>query len=210
MMSWLAENFPAGKNYLVCQNDKEQLNLFVTEHLLTPFQTGRKQNLWGAEAEKLPQIGRKLGWVPNKIPATFLTDTVENEIADAAAAAENCMQALQQHLDSSRNLLHRLNLLHLAQQHPLSLSEGETKMLWFLTQWVKKINYMIIGYLPSSLSATRVNELVNFILEKTNRIDACPVMILGYEANQIEWCKDLLSRLDWQVISSLPEYKKAI
>jgi ABC-type molybdenum transport system ATPase subunit/photorepair protein PhrA len=205
MMAWLGENFPAGKNYLVGQNHKEQINSFLIERMVVPFQSGRKHRLWGIEAERLHQIGRKLGWVPNKIPGTFLSDTVENEIADAAAAAENYMQPLHQHLDIARNLLSRLNLLHLAQSHPLFLSEGETKILWFLTQWVKKMSYLIIGYLPSSLSISKVSELVNFMLEENGRLDSQPVIILGYEPSQIEWCQGLFSHQDWQVVSALPE-----
>ena len=80
MIEWLNQNFPVGKNYLVCQNDKEQINSLLMERLVAPFQTGRKHNLWGEAAEKLPQIGKRLGWVPNKLPAIFLTETVENEI----------------------------------------------------------------------------------------------------------------------------------
>ncbi len=205
MMAWLCKNFPAGRNYLVTQNHKEQINSFLMERLVAPFQAGRKHNLWGTEAERLPQIGRELGWVPNQIPATFLTDTVENEIADASAAAENYLQPLQEHLDTARTLLSRLNLIHLAQRHPLFLSEGETKILWFLTQWVKKISYLIIGYLPSTLSMARVNELVNFMLEANNWKDSSPVIILGYEPSQVEWCKKLLSHQDWQVVPAIPE-----
>lgn len=210
MIAWLTQNFPPSKNYLVCLKHKEQLNDFLMERLVAPFQTGRKYNLWGEVAERLPQIGKKLGWVPNKIPATFLTDTVENEIAEALASAENYLQPIQQHFETARNLLSRLNLLSLAQQHPLFLSEGETKILWFLTQWVKKISHLIIGYLPSSLSTPRVNELINFMLEEINGNQSHPVIILGYESSQVEWCKTLFSYQDWQVVPNLPELRETI
>lgn len=209
MIEWLYQNFPIGRNYLVCQNQKEQINSFLMERLVVPFHTGRKHNLWGEVAEKLPLIGKQLGWVPNKIPAIFLTETVENEIADALAAAENYLQPNHNHFKMARTLLNRFNLLNLAQQNPLFLSEGETKILWFLTQWVKKPAYLIIGYLPSCLSGQKIKDVFYFLNTESKVSNPYPVIILGYHPDQTDWCGELFSHEEWQVIPTLPQYKRA-
>jgi len=198
MIEWLNQNFPVGKNYLVCQNDKEQINSLLMERLVAPFQTGRKHNLWGEAAEKLPQIGKRLGWVPNKLPAIFLTETVENEIGDALAVSNDYLQPAPEHLEVARELLNRFDLLHLAPRNPLFLSEGETKILWFLTQWVKKPIYLIIGYLPAGLSKQRISDVINFLSGEKQTCDNSPVIILGYQPDQADWCANLFSSNKWQ------------
>lgn len=203
MLEWLNQNFPIGKNYLVCQNDKEQINNFLMKQLVAPFQTGRKHNLWGVAARELPQIGRQLGWVPNKIPAIFLAETVENEIADALAAANDYLHPIAEHLEAARILLNRFDLLHLAQRNPLFLSEGETKIIWFLTQWVKQPTYLIIGYLPAGLSKQRIKDVLNFLGEEKQTNENSPVVIMGYQPNQADWCANLLSSNEWQKTASL-------
>jgi len=208
MIEWLDQNFPIDKNYLVCQNHKEQLNSFLMERLVEPFHSGRKHNLWGEVAERLPLIGKKLGWVPNKMPAIFLTETVENEIADALAASENYLQSTHNHFKIARNLLSRFNLLNLAQRNPLFLSEGETKIIWFLIQWVKKPTYLIIGYLPSSLSVQKVKDVFNFLNTERKTSNPYPVIILGYHPDRTDWCGELFSLREWQVIPSLPQLRR--
>jgi len=206
MIEWLRQNFPTGINYLVRQDDKEQINSFLMELLVAPFQKGRKHNLWGEVAERLPLIGKKLGWVPNKIPGTFLTDTVEGEIADAVAAADSHLQPLVSHFEKSRNLLQRFKLLYLSQQHPLSLSQGETKLIWFLSQWVKKPEYLIIGHLPSGISSQRIKDMVNFLNRECNSSICYPIIILGFQPGYTEWCNKLISHQEWKVVSDWPEY----
>jgi energy-coupling factor transporter ATP-binding protein EcfA2 len=210
MIDWLGQNFPVGKNYLVCQSHKEQINSFLMERLVVPFQTGRKHNLWGEVAKKLPQIGQKLGWVPNKVPAIFLTETVEDEIADAMAAASNCLQPVQEHIEKARELLNRFNLLNLAHRNPSFLSEGETKIVWLLTQWVKRPIYFIIGYLPSGLSRQRIKNVIDFLNDETKNSDNTPVIILGYQPDQTDWCTNLFSNEEWQIIPNWHEQTNLI
>jgi len=198
MIGWLRNNFPVGHHYLVQQEQKEQINAILTEQLVSPFQSGRKHNLWGAAAKKLPLIGKKLGWVPNKIPATFLNGTVEAEIADAVGAAENYFEPLPRHFQLAQQLLSRFDLSHLAAQNPLFLSEGETKILWFLTQWVKKPEYLVIGYLPAALSTYRITEMVNFIIDQESN---SPTLVLGFQPDDAGWYAPLLSHSDWKIIS---------
>jgi len=210
MIAWLHQNFPPGRNYLVHQNDKEQINSFLMERLVTPFQKGRKHNLWGEVAEKLPVIGKKLGWVPNKIPGTFLADTVENDIADALAATDSHFKPLIHHFEKARNLLSHFNLLYLSQQNPLSLSRGEKKLIWFLSQWVKQPEYLIIGYLPAGLSPARIQDVIKFINEKPGQSSPGPSIILGFQQGQTEWCNELFLHKNWRVISHWTEYNPMI
>ena len=132
MIAWLQQNFPLGKNYLVAQTHREQLNSILMPYLLTQFQSGRKQNLWGEKAMELPTIGRELGWIPNKMPGTFLNETVGLELADAIATTKNNVLPGFHEIQTAHVLLHRIHLSDLAERHPLQLSEGETKILWFL------------------------------------------------------------------------------
>jgi energy-coupling factor transporter ATP-binding protein EcfA2 len=205
MIEWLDQNFPIGKNYLVCQDHKEQINSFIEARLVASFHAGRKHNLWGEIAARLPQIGKQVAWVPNKMPAIFLNETVEHEIADALAAAEAYLQPGDKHIETARKLLSQFDLLHLAQQNPFFLSEGETKMLWLLTQWVKKPVYLIIGYLPSGLSKQKIHSILSFIIEQKNRPDRNPAIILGYQPDQADWCANLISDKEWQIIPNWPE-----
>jgi energy-coupling factor transporter ATP-binding protein EcfA2 len=205
MIEWLEQNFPVGKNYLVCQHHKEQINSFLMERLVAPFQTGRKHNLWGEVAKKLPQIGQQLGWVPNKLPAMFLTESVEDEIADAMAAADNCLLPTEEHIEKARQLLKQFDLFKLCSRNPSFLSDGETKIIWFLTQWVKRPIYLIIGYLPSGLSKQRIKDVITFLDEEKTNSDAAPVIILGYQPDQTDWCVNLLSNEQWQIIPNWHE-----
>lgn len=205
MIDWFIKNFPIGKHYLVCQPHGEQINAYLIDRLVAPFQIGPKHNLWGKVAKQLPAIGKKLGWVPNKIPAIFLNDKVETEIADAIAARENCLRPELHHFENARMLLDRFNLHELAQRNPMFLSEGETKILWFLTQWVKKPQYLVIGYLPASLSTHRTTDLVNFLLEELSQSDTMATLILGYQLEYRAWCSELFSSNNWEIISRWPD-----
>ncbi len=197
MMNWLTQHFEIGRNYLIAQQHREQLNTLIFERLVAPFQIGRKQHLWGELARQLPAIGRRLGWVPNQIQALFLNRTVEEEIADAAGAAERLLRPQQRHLELAIHLLDQLRLSHLAHRPPLSLSEGETKIVWLLTQWVKSADYLVIGDLPANLFAPKVAELTDFILAPSNRRFGPKTIILGYQPDQIDWCRHILARSDW-------------
>lgn len=205
MIDWLTRNFDIGNNYIILQQHSEELNTLLADRLVAPFHIGRKHNLWGELAQQLPAIGRRLGWVPNQIPALFLNRTVQEEIADAAAAAEQMLQPMSRHFELASQLLANLGVEQMAYRSPLSLSEGETRIAWFLTQWVKSPDYLIIGYLPANLFAPKVIELVDFILDRTNQPPGPKTIILGYQADQIDWCMKLLARSDWHKLDSLPE-----
>jgi len=204
MIQWLHENFPNGSNFLIEQNDAEQINTCLSRELVLPSYIGRKQNLWGEAARHLSEIGKKIGWVPNKIVTTFFTDSVEMEIADAYAAREGLLQSNKQHLEQSRKILAHFNFLHFAQRNPYFLSEGESKLLCFLIQWVKQPEYLIIGHLPSSLSKKRTDEVVNFIQELNVNFESRITIILGFVAHQKDWFNVLLNDSKWKISHQLP------
>lgn len=204
MIAWLTQNFDIGGNYLVAQQHSEQLNTLLAEQLVAPFHVGRKHNLWGVLARQLPAIGRRLGWVPNQLPALFLNRTVLEEIADAAAAAEQLIEPMERHFEQASQLLSKLRLERLSFRSPLSLSEGETKIVWLLTQWIKSPDFLVIGHLPTNLFASKVVELIDFISDASNRQPGPKTIILGYQSDQMEWCERLLARSDWHRLDSLP------
>ena len=205
MIESLLNNFPAGKNYLVCQEYSEQINSFLFEKLVSPFQHRHRQNLWGSAAKNLPLLGRNIGWIPNKIPATFLSETVESEIAEACSVQENILQPEKKHFIATRKLLDQFNLTELSGRNPFFLSEGETKMVWFFTQWMKQPDYLIIGYLPSGLSKPRIQNVLDFFVEQEEESTRHPVIILGYIAHQRDWCASLLEQKNWENISHCPK-----
>ena len=204
MIDWLYKNILRGSNYLVEQKDAEQINDYVSKQLIRPFYIGRKQSLWGETADKLSISGKKIGWVPNKLPASFLADTVESEIADAFAAQEGMLQSDKKHCNQAREIMQQLNISHLGQYRPYYLSDGEKKLLWFITQWVKQPEYLIVGHLPSSLSKTRTDELLDFLIQSETESKNNITMVLGYIAQQNSWCSKLQTNEKWKIIHKLP------
>lgn len=201
MIERICRNFPAPAHYLICQTDAEQMNSHLMQQLVQPFQKGRKHSLWSTAARQLPELGRHIGWVPNKLPGTFLSETVVMEIADACAAQHNSLTAQPEHVRLAEDLLQRLQLSELAWRNPFSLSEGETKLVWLLTQWAKGPEYLIIGYLPTSLSAPNIRRVLQFFMEPPSSSPQMPVIILGYLANHIDWCQSLLKHRNWKAIA---------
>jgi len=204
MIDWLKKNYLPGSNYLVGQKDAEQINNCMSRQLVLPACVGRKQSLWGEAAQNLSAIGNKIGWVPNKLYAAFFAESVEMEIADACAAREGLLQADKNHVDYSREILKKFNFFHFALRNPYFLSEGETKLLWFLTQWVKQPEYLIIGHLPSSLSKSRTDEVVNFILKSEPNLERSTTFILGFVPHQKDWFSELLKNSKWKISEMSP------
>jgi len=198
MIEWLHKRFPQGSNYLVAQKNVEEINNCMSRQLILPACVGRKHSLWGESAQSLSAIGNKIGWVPNKLHASFFTDTVEMEIADACAAKEGLLKPDINHMEQTREILMHFNFLHFAPRNPYFLSDGETKILWFLTQWIKQPDYMIIGHLPSSLSARRTQELVNSISRSMTNSEINMTIILGYVVHQKDWFSELSRNHKWK------------
>jgi len=204
MIEWLRHEFPRPFHYLVALRDTEEINRFLESRLVQPFQQGRKQKLWGREAQDLPIIGRRTGWVPNASVGAFLNETVEMEIADAFAASENYAASASRFLPEARSLLQRFDLSSLSQQNPYFLSEGESKLLWLLTQWAKQPEFLIIGYLPANLSQHRLAQVVDFLFETRAGSTMTPTCVLGFVPDSAEWCLSLNGSRDWKIVDAWP------
>ena len=204
MIDWLENHFPPGSNYLVAQDNVEQLNAYLFNEFVSTRNSGRKQSLWGESAQKLSSLGEKIGWVPNRFFAAFLSDTVEEEIAEAFAASQKLLQFDSTHLELSRGLLTHFDLLYLAERNPNLLSEGEAKLIWFLTQWAKQPLFLIIGYLPVSLSKKWIDDDVFFLKQSAGSENKNITIILGYLPFQIDWLNDLLNDQKWVNIQKMP------
>jgi ABC-type molybdenum transport system ATPase subunit/photorepair protein PhrA len=210
MKEWLQKKFPHGYNYFVAQQDAEQINQYMSRRLFLPTYDRSKQSLWGESARNLSAMGSKIGWVPNKLLAAFLAETVEMEIAEACAASEGLLQSKKKHVDYARELLAQLNLLQVAQKNPYTLSEGEVKLLWFITQWVKQPEYLIIGHLPSSLSIRRTHELLDFIWTSINNSKINKTIILGYVVCQKHWFSEFLKITNEKLTNKFRVYENFI
>ena len=125
------------------------------------------------------------------------------EIAEAFAAKQKLVQSNSLHLESGHKLLAQFDLLYLAQRNPYTLSEGETKLIWFLMQWAKQPLYLVIGYLPLSLSKKRTKDVVDFLKQALEYGNNKFTVILGYLPAQAGWLRELLTSQRWTNILAL-------
>ena len=195
MIDSLYRNFPRGRHYLVHQQEPGEIDTIISRGLFTQLQRGRKRNLWGELAGQLPEWGRKIGWVPDNFPLVFFSETVTGEIAGTMAASNNRIGTPRDELRRAAVLLRQMELTDLSRRNPFQLSQGETKLVWFLCQWAKSPEYLVIGHLPTSLSARRVAHLVGFLKKASTAAagDAMPTLVLGYTAGDQRWYQDLLT-----------------
>jgi ABC-type molybdenum transport system ATPase subunit/photorepair protein PhrA len=173
------------------------MDTIVSRRLFSSLQRGRKRNLWGELAGQLPEWGRKIGWVPDNFPFVFFSGTVAGEIAGAAAAVDNKIGLVRGGLRRAAILLRQMELTNLSRRNPFQLSQGESKLVWFLCQWAKSPDYLVIGHVPTSLSARRVADLVTFLKSASRLATAAsatfPTLILGYTTGDLQWYQDLLT-----------------
>jgi len=205
MYEYLSENFPRGNHYLVEEKEQNSIDVFFAEKMFNPSQEGRKHNLWGEFSRQIPVWGRCIGWVPNHFPLTFFSNTVGQEIANAIVSKQNKLTGEKKEIETARFLLEQIELPNLINRNPFFLSEGETKLIWFLCQWVKSPDYLIISYLPTSLSRQKINLLLKFLLNSArlskllNR--KAPTFIMGYTPDDTQWCEKLVLEKGWKRIS---------
>ena len=195
MIENLRSNFPRGRHYLVRQKEPGEIDAIMRQGLFAQLQRGRKRNLWGELAGQLPEWGRRIGWVPDNFPLVFFSETVIGEIAGAMAAVDNRIVPTRRELRRAAVLLRQLGLADLSRRNPFQLSQGETKLMWFLCQWAKSPEYLVIGHAPTSLSVRRVAHLVEFLREasKAATSEIMPTLVLGYTAGDRTWYQDLLT-----------------
>jgi hypothetical protein len=206
MLRYLQENFPRDYNYLIKLPGQLEIDNFIIETIFKPAQDGHRRYLWGDSAEKLPLTGRNIGWVPCHFSLTFFSESVEQEIANAFVSKMNQVQGGERELISARYLLRILEIESLANRNPYLLSEGESKLVWFLGQWAKSPDFFIMGHLPGSLSEQKTECLINFIL-KSNEIALAlainsPTFLLGFVGENETSYKKLLEEDNWKLLEN--------
>ena len=210
MINWLYKHFPPDKNYLVRQTDNGQINSSLNRCLVELFQSGPKHNIWGKNSEFLSEIGKNIGWVPDKIPATFLSDTAEEEIADVFAQKDGFFKPESKHFMQADEILSQFKIEALAKRNPFFLSEGETKILWLVTQVAKQPKYLIIGNLPLNLSPNRTQIILDYLMNTLLNDELSPIIILGYQQQHLEWCDSILKNDAWEKKQIWPEINDKI
>lgn len=204
MLNYFSKNFLRGPHYLVEVRDQNEIDRFLIEHLFNPSQVGHRRDPSVDIAQQIPLIGRKLGWVPNHFPFTFFSETVEQEIANAFVSKQNKLIGRDREIEKVRFLLEKLEIAYLAKHNPFFLSEGETKLVWFLCQWAKLPDYLIISYLPGSLSQQKIDQLLKFLLNSEQIAELStlksPTFILGYLSRDEQWCETLTLKKNWKKI----------
>ncbi len=206
MIHTLFKKITVGSNYLIEVSEPDLLDNILIGDLHYPHIGGVQNDyLWGKKGKWLSQIGQKLGWVPNQLPVTFFAETVLEEIAHSFVNSQNKLESSEIELNNARILLEQLQIAHLAGQNPFFLSAGESRLVWFLTQWAKQPSILVSGYLPTNLSPGRLLNLLNFIIHSEEMADRVRIkpsnFILGYLASQLDWI-DLItsSRINWKKI----------
>jgi hypothetical protein len=206
MIHTLFKKITVGSNYLIEVSEPDLLDNILIGDLHYPHIGGVQNDyLWGKKGKWLSLIGQKLGWVPNQLPVTFFAETVLEEIAHSFVNSQNKLESSEIELNNARILLEQLQIAHLAGQNPFFLSAGESRLVWFLTQWAKQPSILVSGYLPTNLSPGRLLNLLNFIIHSEEMADRVRIkpsnFILGYLASQLDWI-DLItsSRINWKKI----------
>ena len=210
MLNFLAEHFPPQFNYLVRQQIGGEIDSFFKAALYYRTESVHKKELWGKMSQRIPHWGKQLGWVPDHLPLLFLSETVELEIAEAFCSQYGRLNANEGDLSIARSLLTALKLSELSDRNPYFLSEGETKLVWLLSQWAKQPQYLIASNLPTSLSAHRLKTVIEF-LTSSEKISTTignsnpPILILGCLENQNQWFDGLLLNPKWKLVAKWPE-----
>ena len=209
MLNCLKKYFPPNAHYLILQKSQDEINSYFLGALFAGTQFMHKKDLWGKASEKIPQWGKQLGWVPDHFSLVFLSETVELEIAEALALKHSKYTTSKKELSIARSLLNKLGISELKDRNPFFLSEGETKMVWLLSQWAKLPQYLIIGNLPLSLSKNKLDKVLHFLLNSNNIANKMgfvgPTIILGCHGEKNNWYHELLSEPTWQLKTTWTE-----
>jgi len=204
VISDLERHFPRDGHYLLKQSHPGMIDQWIKGHVYDPFQRIAKHKLWGTEVKDVPMIGRWLGWVPDHFPFMFFSDRVVQEIADCMAVRNERVSGDKEDRMMAMELLSYVGLTDLAPNHPFFLSEGETKVIWLLCQWVKCPEYFIIGHLPSGLSENRLKSCLAFLLDSQSPAHSMgfssTTFILGYLNDDPEWYGCLMAEKNWKLV----------
>ncbi len=198
--------FSRGFHYLLLQKEGHRITDFFSDTLYKPLLSGHKQTIWGNFSQMLPQIGRKIGWVPDGIPLIFFNQTVLSEIAESCSIYRGTIEATDNDFQIAIELLNTFELSDISSRNPFFLSEGETKIVWFLTQWAKRPEYLFINNLHQSLSHRRSNQFLHFLKESDSFADNLgfrgPSVVLGIAHPETSRYENLISDIKWKLIDS--------
>lgn len=202
-LSLIEETFSRRFHYLLRQKTGQEITDFFRETLYMPFLSGHKKTMWGSFSKTLPKIGRKIGWVPDGIPLIFFNQTVHSEIAESSSISRGQIQAADADFQFATELLTLFELADIAYRNPFFLSGGETKIVWFITQWAKRPAFLFISSSGQSLSRYRTNQLLHFLKESDSLAEYFgfhgPTIVLGITQSESDQYQDLLSNNKWLV-----------
>ena len=201
IIDYLTSHLLAGSNYLVAEQNRGEIDQFLLKELYGDEKDSSRHGIWSERARSVSEIGKRIGWVPTNIPLVFFTDNVLEEIATASAVRRNEITARSEDYDIARVLLQHVDLLPLAQRQPHFLSEGETKIVWFLCQWAKAPEYLIVGDLPAAFSENRTAILVDVLIRSDDICNSIkiksPTFVLGYSPEHANWTVPLQKSTQW-------------
>ena len=197
----LNHHFSSGL-FLVKENVPGEIEQYLTAILFDPINQTSRHGIWGAEAQTISEIGKWLGWLPSQVPLLFFADTVVQEIANSFAAVNRKAAGSDRQRKKADQILKELDLAHLRKRNPYTLSLGESKIIWFINQWAKQPEYLIVSDFKAGLSNLLQNRLVQFIQnmmkvsQKTGKMKA---VILGVHPKAKLWAQNL-EKDGWQVL----------
>jgi len=196
------QRFPSGL-FLVMEDTPYEIDRFLNERLVKPLDQVSRQGLWGPEAQKISETGKWLGWVPSHTPFLFFADTVIQEIANGFAMHLQKAEGGEDERNKAEVLLKKMKFCHLAQRNPYTLSQGESKIIWFLTQWAKKPDYLIVSDFKAGLSDVLLDRLISFIKhhkKESGLQNNITTVILGFGSDEKSWAQNLENE-DWHLVS---------
>ncbi|MBN1155614.1 hypothetical protein JXB12_11920 [candidate division KSB1 bacterium] len=184
------------------------------KHIYHETTSVHKREIWGAKSRVTSLYGQRIGWVPNRFEFIFFSDSVVGEVAESLSHRHNSLKTDEQHFNQAKELIERLRIGHLRDANPAFLSEGETKLLWFLTQYAKSPEFMIIPRLTAGLSVMRVNTLIDFILD-SDRLDSpsngrSPKYVIGLSSSDSSYLDRFTSAGRWTVIQDVNFLRTAL
>ncbi len=189
---------PEGVSLLLEQHRPGLLDGWCEKLLSQPLP---RHSLWSEPARRLERIGGLAGWVPDHFPLFFFNERVLEETAAALSARRGQVRTETADRDRAAALLAELDIMHLGERSPYTLSQGETKLVWFLVQYAKAPRWLLLDHLPSGLSPAWQEKLIGFIRNRIMAADTPPVSwVLGALPGE-EWYEPLLAAGNWRRIT---------
>lgn len=206
-LDFLTQSFPADKDYVICTDDLEKLNSFFIDMIYHRTVATHKKEIWGTKSRMITAYGQSIGWVPDRFDVIFFADSAIGEIAESLVNRQNRLKVCDQHVVEAISFMESLKIGHLRNVNPLFLSEGETKLLWFLSQYVKSPKFLIIPKLTAGLSKMRAINLIEFILH-TQRLrhdlkKDSPVYIIGLSTSEHDYADYFKQSDRWQLVQDI-------